>query len=70
MKLMVLAWLAFAGLFVMVVTLWLGYLGLTFEFTSIVLQGLCFFLIGGGVLTLISIAGIIKEVVDISKDQT
>lgn len=70
MKILVLSWLVFATLCVTGITLWMLNIGLTFEFTSVLLQGVCLFLIGGGVLTIISIVAIIKEVVDISKDQT
>jgi hypothetical protein len=70
MKILILSWLVFAALFVAGITLWIANIGLNFKFTSVVLQGICLLLIGGGVLTVISILAVIKEVIDISSDQT
>ena len=70
MTTLVVSWLAFAALCVMAVTLWMAHILLNFEFTSIVLQGACLFLISGGVLTVVSILAILKEFVSISRDQT
>ena len=69
MKILVLSWLAFAAIFIIIITMWLVNVALTFEFTSLLLHGLCYFSIGGGVLTLISIGAIMKEFADISPEQ-
>jgi hypothetical protein len=70
MTIVIASWLVFAALFVTGVTIWIAHIGLNFEFTSVVLQAICVFMIGGGVLTVISILGILKEFMDISRDQT